>query len=112
MEEAFKKFLYAGVDLVAEASEKFQKSVTELVDKGTISSTEGKKLVDEFLEKTEERKEQFEEKFTEVKEKLGIVKETAEDELDSLRKKVADLEAKLKAEKTTATPKTKAKATA
>ncbi len=42
MEEAFKKFLYAGVDLVAEASEKFQKSVTDLVEKGTISSTEGK----------------------------------------------------------------------
>ena len=98
MEEAFKKFLYAGVDLVAEASEKFQKSVTDLVEKGTISSTEGKKLVDEFLEKTEDRKEQFEEKFSEVKEKLGIVKKTAEDELESLRTKVADLEAKMKAE--------------
>ena len=114
MEEAFKKFLYAGVDLVAEASEKFQKSVTDLVEKGTISSTEGKKLVDEFLEKTEDRKEQFEEKFSEVKEKLGIVKKTAEDELESLRTKVADLEAKMKAEKTTTktASTSKAKATA
>lgn len=99
MEDAFKKFLYAGVDLVAEASEKFQKNVTELVEKGKISSTEGKKMVDEFLEKTEERKEEFEEKFTDLKHKLGVTKKTDEEELEELRKKVSDLESKVKAEK-------------
>jgi len=108
MQNEFKKFLYAGVDLAAAVSEKFQKSVTELVESGKISSTEGKKLVDEFLDKTEKRKEDFEAKFKELKEKVGITKKTEEEELDELRKKVADLEAKVKAEKHTA----KAKATA
>lgn len=112
MEDAFKKFLYAGVDLVAEASEKFQKNVTELVDKGTISSTEGKKMVDEFLERTEERKEEFEAKFTELKDKLGIIKKTGEEELEDLKKKVSDLEAKLKAEKAADKTTKTAKATA
>lgn len=111
MEESFKKFLYAGVDLVAEASEKFQKNVTELVEKGSISSTEGKKMVDEFLEKTEERKEQFEENYNELKHKLGITKKTDEEELEELRKRVSDLESKVKAEKAAEkTTKTAAKA--
>lgn len=109
MQNEFKKFLYAGVDLAAAASEKFQKSVTELVENGKISSAEGKKLVDEFLDKTEQRKEEFEAKFNELKEKVGFTKKTEAEELEDLRKKVADLEAKVKADKATAT---KAKATA
>ena len=76
MQNEFKKFLYAGVDLAAAASEKFQKSVTELVENGKISSSEGKKLVDEFLEKTEKRKEEFETKFNELKNKVGFSKQT------------------------------------
>lgn len=108
MQNELKKFLYAGVDLAAAVSEKFQKSVNELVENGKISSSEGKKLVDEFLDKTEKRKEDFETKFKELKEKVGFTKKTEEEELEDLRKKVSDLEAKVKAEKHTA----KAKATA
>ena len=102
MEKEFKKFLYAGVDLAAAASEKFQSTVSELVTKGKISSDEGKKLVDDFFAKSEERKAEFEKKYKEFSEKLGInKKKNEEDELEELRKKVSDLESKL----------TKAKAT-
>ena len=109
MEDAFKKFLYAGVDLAAEVSTKFEDSVKDLIEKGKISDVEGKKMVDELFEKTEARKEEFEAKYAEIKEKVGIVKKTEEEILADLKSKVADLESKIgkPAAKTT-----KAKATA
>ena len=36
MEDAFKKFLYAGVDLAAEVSTKFEENVKDLIEKGKI----------------------------------------------------------------------------
>jgi polyhydroxyalkanoate synthesis regulator phasin len=95
MEDAFKKFLYAGVDLAAEVSTKFEQSVKELIEKGKISDVEGKKMVDELFEKTEARKEEFEAKYAEIKEKVGLVKKTEEEILADLKAKVADLESKI-----------------
>lgn len=99
--DPFKKFLYAGVDLVADTSEKFSKTVTDLVEKGKISSTEGKKLVDEWIEKADTAKEDFEDKFHEVSQKFGFVEKSDEEELEELRTRVADLEVKLGKTKTT-----------
>ena len=98
MEKAFKNFLYAGVELAAEASNKFEKSVTDLVKKGKISETEGKKMVDDFISKSEERKDEFEKKFKELKDRFSW-KKNEEEELEDLRKKVSDLEAKVKEKK-------------
>ena len=98
--DPFKKFLYAGVDLVADSSEKFTKTVTELVEKGKISSTEGKKMVDEWIEKADTAKEDFEDKFQEVSQKLGFTEKNDEEELEVLRDRVSDLEAKLGKTKT------------
>ncbi len=96
MEKEIKKFLYAGVDLAAAASEKFQASVQELVAKGKISADEGKKMVDDFFAKSEERKAEFETKYKEFSDKIGLnKKKNEEEELEELHKKVADLEAKL-----------------
>ncbi len=95
MEDAFKKFLYAGVDLAAEASTKFEEGVKDLIEKGKISDVEGKKMVDEFFEKTEARKEEFEAKYNDIKEKVGLVKKTEEEILADLKSKVADLESKI-----------------
>lgn len=104
MEDAFKKFLYAGVDLVSEASEKFQKSVTELVEKGKISDKEGKKLVDEFFEKTHKAKDELEKNFNSISERFGFAK-NEEEELERLKKRVKELEAKGASEKKAATAK-------
>lgn len=95
MEKQLKNFLYAGVDLAAEVSGRFETSVKELVSKGKISEVEGKKLVDELFEKTEARKQEFEAKFKEVKEKVGITKKSDEEVLAELKQKVADLESKV-----------------
>ncbi len=94
MEDAFKKFLYAGVELASTAAENFQNSVTDMVENNKISSEEGKEKVDEFFEKTKNKLEEFENKFNSVAERLDFSKSN-DDELDSLRKKVADLEAKI-----------------
>lgn len=93
--DPLKKFLYAGVDLVADTSEKFTKTVHELVDKGKISGTEGKKLVDEWIEKAETAKEEFEQRVKELSQKVGVVEKSDEEELEKLKKKVSDLETKL-----------------
>ena len=93
--DPLKKFLYAGVDLVADTSEKFTKTVHDLVDKGKISGTEGKKLVDEWIEKAETAKDEFEQRVKELSQKVGVSERSDEDELDKLKRKVTDLETKL-----------------
>ena len=93
--DPLKKFLYAGVDLVADTSEKFTKTVHDLVDKGSISSTEGKKLVDEWFEKAETAKEEFEHRVREISQRFGVTEKNEEEELEQMRKRGADLEAKL-----------------
>lgn len=109
MEQAFKNFLYASVELAAAASEKFEKAISELVKDGKISPEEGKKRVDDFLAKSDEKKKEFEGKFNEFKDRFK--KKTEEEELEELKKKVADLEAKVGAKtKTSTTTKTAAAA--
>ncbi len=96
MEKELKNLLYAGVDLAAAASEKFQKGVSELVEKGTISQEDGKKWIDDMFSKTEERKAEFEKKYKEFTSKIKTtVKKNTEEDVEELRKKLADLEAKL-----------------
>lgn len=103
MEKELKNLLYAGVDLAASASEKFQKSVSELVEKGSISQEDGKKWIDDMFSKTEERKAEFEKKYKDFTSKIKTtVKKTSEEEVEELRKKLADLEAKLAESKTKA----------
>ena len=49
MEDTFKRLLYAGVGLAAEATDKIQAEIDKLVEKGKMSDVEGKKIVDDFL---------------------------------------------------------------
>ena len=63
MEETLKKIVYAGVGLAAQATEKFESTVDELIAKGKLSDKEGKKIVDDFFKKTEKKKDEFEGKI-------------------------------------------------
>jgi len=103
MEDAIKKFLYAGVELASTASEQFSKSVTEMVDNNKITSEEGKEKIDEAWENTRSKIKEFENKFNGLAERFDMSKDH-NDELEALRKKVAELEAKVsKGTKTKAT---------
>lgn len=92
MEETLKNFLYAGVGLTTEATDKFKKSFDELVQKGKVSDTEAKKFVDEFVSKTTTAKTEFDAKFNDLLNKWGFSKT---EEVSSLKKRIEELEAKL-----------------
>jgi len=77
----------------------FAMPASELVKKGKISETEGKKLVDEFLDKADKGKKDLEKRYEALTERLGVNK-SEEVELEKLKKKVSDLESKLGKEKT------------
>ncbi|MBN4061565.1 hypothetical protein JYU20_00020 [Bacteroidales bacterium AH-315-I05] len=103
MEDTFKKLLYAGVGLAADATEKIEKEVNKLVEKGKTSDSEAKKVIDDFIAKTEEQTGEFENKFNEIIEKFGYAKNT---EVAELRKKLEILETKAaKTATATAAPK-------
>ena len=63
MEDLFKKVMYTGIGLVAFAAEKIQTSVDELVSQERISKEEGRKIVEDFLDNTEAKKDEFENKL-------------------------------------------------
>ncbi|MEL6593792.1 MAG: hypothetical protein AAFQ68_27065 [Bacteroidota bacterium] len=105
MEELFKRFLYTGVGFVAMTAEKLQESIDEMVGDGKLSEEEGKKLVDNFMENAETRKEEFESKLKEAAE--GIVEKFSlptKGEYETLLKRVEELEAKLAEKETKASP--------
>lgn len=91
MEESLKKLLYAGVGLAAQATEKLQKSVDELVEKGKMTDSEAKKVIEDFLDKSDSKKEEFEDRFNSFVEKFGYTKS---EELEALKKRIAELEKK------------------
>jgi len=119
MEDLIKKFLYTGVGIAALTAEKMQEAVDELVGKGKVSEEEGKKIVDDFTDKAETRREKFERELKEVVDnvKKGTILpqfmtkedfETIVGRIEALEKKIdAGNEADVKAvvKKTTATVK-------
>ncbi len=96
MEDLLKRIMYTGVGLVTTTAEKFQETIDELVEKGSLSTEEGKKVVDDLLENTEARKEEFEGKIKElvddVMDKLQLPSNT---EFQGLIERIKKLEAKL-----------------
>ena len=115
MEESLKKLVYAGVGFAAQASEKFEKSINDLVKKGKIEEKEGKKIVDDFFKKSEKTKDSFEAKFKSTAEEIiARFKFAPQSEVEALNKRIAKLEkmvAKPSAKKTTRKPAAKKPAT-
>ncbi len=93
MEDLIKKVLYTGVGLVASATEKVQQTVNDLVDSDKISADEGKKIVDNFKESTESKRNELEVRLKEMVEglvnRLDLVRKS---DIEDLIKKVERLE--------------------
>ncbi|MBX2840479.1 MAG: hypothetical protein KTR26_01810 [Flammeovirgaceae bacterium] len=107
MEDLFKKFLYTGVGLVALTAEKIQKVVDELVKEERLTLDEGKKIVDDFVQNTESKKEEFESQMKTLTEKtVSSFKFATVQQLDELRARIEALEAKQATTKTTKSTKT------
>lgn len=112
MEDSLKKLVYAGVGFAAQATEKFEKSINDLVKKGKLEEKEGKKIVDDFFSKTEKTKDSFESKFKQVTEDVvSKLKFAPKNDVKSLTKRIEKLEKMLGAQAPKkATTKTAAKA--
>jgi polyhydroxyalkanoate synthesis regulator phasin len=104
--ELLKNFVYAGVGLAALTTDKVKETVEDLVEKGKISDTEGKKIIEEFFRSTESKKDDFESKMKSIGDnissKFDFLKKE-DDEVEALKKRIEELEAKL--EKVNATRK-------
>ena len=95
-ENLFKKVVYAGVGLAALTAETVEKTVNDLVEKGKISDSEGKKIADDFFKKTEEKTEQFETKLRDVvKDVVSKFDFLRSDDVKTLRERVTELENEL-----------------
>ncbi len=96
MEDVFKKFLYTGLGLAALTIEQVQKGVDELVSNKKISKEEGRKIVEDVMQKTTSKKEELEGQFKkmaeEVMEKFSFSRNK---EIEDLKNRVTILEAKL-----------------
>lgn len=97
MENLFKKFLYSGVGFVSLASDKFKTAVDELIKDGKMSNEEGKKIVDDFVKNSDERKKEFEKDFNEAVENIiKNFKFAKSEDVEKLRNRVTVLENILK----------------
>lgn len=113
MEESLKKLVYAGVGFAAQASEKFEKSIADLVKKGKIEEKEGKKIVDEFFAKSSKTKETFESKFKKTAEEVvSKFKFAPITEIKNLNKRIEKLEKMLEKSAPAKTAKASVKKTA
>ncbi|WP_338764675.1 hypothetical protein WAF17_00055 [Bernardetia sp. ABR2-2B] len=94
MEDLLKKLVYTGVGVVSMTAEKLQEAVDKLVDERKMSADEGKKLVDEFFDTTEEKKKEFEGQLSSIVEKIvRSFKFASNKEVSELTDRVKTLEA-------------------
>ena len=114
--DTLKNIIYAGVGLASTTSEKIKETINELVEKGKISDTEGKKIIDDFLNSTEDKRAEFEIKLKKTGEKISERFDflNKEKEVDSLKARIEELEGQItnmKKKTSTTTKKSKTKTT-
>ena len=99
--DMIKNFIYAGVGLATRTTEKAKETINDLVEKGKISDTEGKKIMDDFFKSTENTKDEFETKWKKLNDtltsKFDFISNKESDEVKVLKSRIADLEEKLAA---------------
>ena len=96
MDNIIRKVLYTGVGLIAATTERLQKSVDDLVDRGKLSEEEGKKVVDDVMQNTETKREEYESRFRKIVDSaLAKLNLPQADGYEKLEKRVKSLEVKL-----------------
>ncbi|WNJ21483.1 hypothetical protein [Pontibacter sp. G13] len=114
MEDVLKKFLYTGVGLVALTAEKLQETVDEMVGQGKVSKDEGKKIVEDFFDKVDAKRDEMEQRMKEMAdnfaESIQIPKMATKTEMQDLVERIEALEAQLTTKGKTAVKKTASRA--
>ena len=110
IEDLFKTVVYTGVGIAATATEKLQKTIDELVKKGKLPADEGRKVVDDFVQGTEDRREDFEDRFKNtVKSVVDKFDYPTKKDYQALVKRVEKLEKAARAAKSATSTRTVAK---
>ena len=109
LEKLFKKAMYTSIGLLSVTKDKIKDTVDDLVSNEKISVKEGEKIMKDFWEKSESKKDKIEEDIKKSFDKLANKFDYAKsDEVDKLKARIEELEKLL--DKKTPKPKTKAKA--
>ena len=92
-----KKLGLIGIGVYALTEEKIDEYVRELIESGEINREEGKKYVNELIDRKNAQQEEIEEKIsTKVKETFGKTDLASKNEIKALEEKIEKLEAMLK----------------
>ena len=96
MFEQIKKTFDKSIEIAFSTKDKIQQSVTEIARENNLTKEEAKKLLDQFLKKSDEVKKNLEEKIIELQkatlEKMNLV---SKEELIILEKRIKMLEKQL-----------------
>ena len=99
MKDLLKKSMLAGLGFAVVSKEKIEESVRELIEKGTISEQEGRKLVHEMIGNAEKAKGDMEKMVDKYVEKalnrMDIVRKS---DLQELQDSIADIQRRLDTE--------------
>ncbi|MEL4306325.1 hypothetical protein [Methanococcoides sp. LMO-2] len=97
MIDTMKKLGLFGLGMYAITEEKIDEYVKELVENGDFNKEEGKKFVEDLLERQKQQQEDLEDKISsKVQDVFGKSDLASKEEIEALQKKIEDLEALLK----------------
>ena len=101
MTDYLKKGFLLGLGAAIAGKEKLEKMLDELVSKNEISQEQAKQMLNEFIQKGEQKTEEWSKKQEEQKrktmEELGLA---TKDDIAALHERINELEAKLNEQKT------------
>jgi len=90
--DLIKKTMMAGIGLALKTRDEVEDLVKDLVKKGNLNEQEGKKFLDELLDRYDEAKEKMEERVERmVKDFLKKADVVTGDELKALKKEIREL---------------------
>lgn len=102
MDETLKKLFYSGVGLLSLTTTKVKETVEGLIRDRKITEEEGKRILDELINKSKGQRQEFEEQFRSFSSKFEKstdaekpTEKSAEEEIEALRKRIAILEERL-----------------
>lgn len=107
MIDLIKKAMFTGLGMAVLTKEKIEEIAADFIQKGNLSETEGRKLVDELMKKSEESQEEVKKQLDALVlaalEKMQLARMSQIDELSQavqiLKEKIEDLEGKIAGEK-------------
>ncbi|MCL6520271.1 MAG: phasin family protein [Armatimonadetes bacterium] len=96
MFETLRRFMFIGLGVAALSKEKTKQLIDEFVERGELTSEEGKKLFEEWISKAEEQGKNLNEKIrNQIRQMLRELDIADRRQIGTLEKKIDELEKRL-----------------